>query len=98
MKNIFLLLLVTFIYGCNSNTIECEIKTSEGIITVELYPDKAPITVSNFMQYVDSNMYDDTTFFRVCTPQNEADRKIKIEVIQGADIDETCQIANRQIV
>jgi cyclophilin family peptidyl-prolyl cis-trans isomerase len=39
--------------------------TSMGTIKIELYPDKAPITVKNFLQYVDDKYYDDTTFHRV---------------------------------
>ena len=30
--------------------------TSEGAITIELYPDKAPITVKNFLKYVDEKL------------------------------------------
>ncbi len=90
MKKIFLPILLVLIYSCNSNTtITCAIETAEGTITVELYPDNAPITVANFMQYVDARLYDNTSFFRVCTPQNEADREIKIEVIQGSDVAES---------
>lgn len=39
--------------------------TSAGDITVELYPDKAPVTVSNFLQYVDDGFYKGTVFHRV---------------------------------
>jgi len=41
------------------------IKTSEGDITLELYPDKAPITVANFLSYVNDKTYDGTVFHRV---------------------------------
>ena len=41
------------------------IKTSKGDITVELYPDKAPLTVRNFLSYVDEKFYDGTIFHRV---------------------------------
>jgi cyclophilin family peptidyl-prolyl cis-trans isomerase len=40
-------------------------KTSMGDITIELYPDKAPITVNNFFSYVDEKFYDGTIFHRV---------------------------------
>jgi cyclophilin family peptidyl-prolyl cis-trans isomerase len=39
--------------------------TSYGKIIVELYADKAPITVKNFLQYVDDKHYDGTIFHRV---------------------------------
>lgn len=41
------------------------IKTSLGDITVELYPDKAPKSVENFLGYVRSGFYDGTVFHRV---------------------------------
>lgn len=40
-------------------------KTSKGDITLELFADKAPITVQNFLSYVDENFYDGTIFHRV---------------------------------
>jgi cyclophilin family peptidyl-prolyl cis-trans isomerase len=41
------------------------IKTSKGEIVVELYPAKAPVTVDNFLKYVDAKHYDGTIFHRV---------------------------------
>jgi cyclophilin family peptidyl-prolyl cis-trans isomerase len=40
-------------------------ETNMGTITIELYEDKAPITVKNFLQYVDDKHYDGTIFHRV---------------------------------
>ena len=40
-------------------------ETSMGTIKIELYPDKAPATVRNFLQYVDDGHYDNTIFHRV---------------------------------
>lgn len=42
-----------------------EVSTSAGNFTVELYPDKAPRTVANFLQYVADKHYDGTIFHRV---------------------------------
>ena len=39
--------------------------TSEGDIVLELYPDKAPKTVANFLQYVEAKHYDGLVFHRV---------------------------------
>jgi peptidyl-prolyl cis-trans isomerase A (cyclophilin A) len=39
--------------------------TSLGAITLELYPDKSPITVKNFLKYVDDGFYDNLIFHRV---------------------------------
>ncbi len=41
------------------------LQTSMGDIVVELYPDKAPQTVANFLQYVNDKHYDGTVFHRV---------------------------------
>ncbi len=40
-------------------------KTSKGDIVLELYPDKAPKTVANFIEYARSGFYDGTIFHRV---------------------------------
>ncbi len=42
-----------------------EIKTSMGDIVLELYPEQAPKTVENFLNYVKSGHYDGTIFHRV---------------------------------
>ncbi|MEA2600354.1 MAG: peptidyl-prolyl cis-trans isomerase [Acidobacteriota bacterium] len=41
------------------------LETSKGNIVLELYPDKAPKTVENFLQYVKSGFYNGTIFHRV---------------------------------
>jgi cyclophilin family peptidyl-prolyl cis-trans isomerase len=42
-----------------------EMKTNYGNVTFELYPDKAPRTVDNFLHYVKSGFYNGTVFHRV---------------------------------
>jgi cyclophilin family peptidyl-prolyl cis-trans isomerase len=42
-----------------------EIETSMGKIKVELFKDKAPVTVKNFLQYVEDGHYDNTIFHRI---------------------------------
>jgi len=44
---------------------QVELKTSMGSIVLELYPDKAPKTVENFLQYVKDGQYKGTIFHRV---------------------------------
>ncbi len=39
--------------------------TSQGDIDIELFADKAPISVSNFLAYVDAGFFDGTIFHRV---------------------------------
>ncbi len=41
------------------------LETSMGTITIELNKEKAPITVENFLKYVDSGFYDNLIFHRV---------------------------------
>jgi len=41
------------------------LETPAGEILIELFPDKAPKTVENFLQYVDDKFYDGTLFHRV---------------------------------
>ena len=47
------------------NTPKVRVSTSMGDIVLELYPDKAPKTVENFLQYVGDKHYDGTIFHRV---------------------------------
>jgi cyclophilin family peptidyl-prolyl cis-trans isomerase len=53
-------------------------KTTKGDMTIELHLDKAPITVKNFLSYVDEKFYDGTIFHRV----------IKDFMIQGGGLTE----------
>jgi len=41
------------------------LETNKGNIELELYPDKAPVTVANFLRYVDEGFYKGTIFHRV---------------------------------
>ena len=52
----------------SDNTVENPrvlMKTTDGDITIELFADKSPITVENFLRYVDDGHYDGTVFHRV---------------------------------
>jgi peptidyl-prolyl cis-trans isomerase B (cyclophilin B) len=53
------------------------LETNKGTIVLELYADKAPKTVDNFLQYVKSGQYDGTIFHRV----------IKDFMVQGGGFD-----------
>lgn len=44
---------------------QATIVTSKGPITVELYPDKTPVTVQNFLNLAEQKYYDDIVFHRV---------------------------------
>ena len=93
-KHIVLILsIILFLSACKEKKEYCTIETELGNIEIELYPDKAPVTVANFLRYADSNYYDNSSFFRVCTPENEKDRQIKIQVIQGGNVPDSLQFA-----
>jgi len=65
-------------------TVMVVMSTSAGDITLELYPESAPVTVANFLQYVDGEYYDnEASFYRTVRMDNQVQNKIKIEVIQG---------------
>src|SRR5262249_19059022 len=60
------LLGMTAIAGCAQGANPMAImETSQGTIKIELFEDKAPITVKNFLSYVDDKHYDGTVFHRV---------------------------------
>lgn len=52
-------------FAAADNAPRVSMKTSFGEIVLELYPDKAPGTVDNFLQYVKSGFYNGTVFHRV---------------------------------
>jgi cyclophilin family peptidyl-prolyl cis-trans isomerase len=58
-------LLAAFAATAQSANPSVVVKTSMGSFTIELYPDKAPETVKNFLQYVDDGFYAGTIFHRV---------------------------------
>ncbi len=47
------------------STVTVDMKTNLGTIVLELYPDKAPDTVKNFVQYAKDGFYNGTIFHRV---------------------------------
>lgn len=51
--------------GTTTKTIRVEMRTSKGVVIMDLYADKAPVTVDNFLKYVDDKFYDNTLFHRV---------------------------------
>ncbi len=96
MKRISLILIFLYFLVVQlsaQKTEICIIKTTLGTITIELYPKKAPITVANFLKYVNGRLYDSSSFFRSVTINNQPKDSIKIEVIQGGNVDSTKEFA-----
>ena len=73
MKNLAVLAIVATGAACGETQPPCPqttedtviMTTSLGDITIELFPEQAPVTVQNFVAYVDSGFYDNTLFHRV---------------------------------
>lgn len=59
------------------------IETALGDLLLELYPQQAPITVQNFLRYIEENRFAQATFHRVVRMDNQPNNEFKIEVIQG---------------
>jgi len=69
--------------SCDRPATRVLIQTDMGDLTVELYPEKAPVTVSKFLSHVERGDYTNSIFYRVVRMDNQPDNKVKIEVIQG---------------
>ncbi len=61
----FVLVSGTSSHGEKQEPLRVTITTAMGTIEVELNAEKAPLTVENFLAYVDENFYEGTTFHRV---------------------------------
>lgn len=84
------LLLSIIATASATETVTVVMSTSAGTMVIELYPDAAPVTVANFLEYVDSDRYRNGFIYRVVRMDNQAQNNIKIEVIQGGlgDVEE----------
>ncbi|HFD79079.1 MAG TPA: peptidyl-prolyl cis-trans isomerase [Gammaproteobacteria bacterium] len=60
-----LFLLLGSVVGHAADNPRVRMETSKGDVIIELYPDKAPVTVKNFLRYVHDGAYDHTVFHRV---------------------------------
>lgn len=65
MRYIFSTITLLFCFNAQAAYPLVEMKTNQGNILFELYPDKAPKTVENFLAYVKSGFYKGTVFHRV---------------------------------
>jgi peptidyl-prolyl cis-trans isomerase A (cyclophilin A) len=77
--------LVLLHFGCSVENGYPRIlmETEIGDIILEVYPDKAPVTASNFLAYVDENRFEGAVFYRNVRRNNQPGDSIRIAVIQG---------------
>lgn len=60
-----LLIALALTPAAHAGNPKVELKTTLGAVVIELYPENAPKTVENFLQYVKDGFYDGTVFHRV---------------------------------
>jgi cyclophilin family peptidyl-prolyl cis-trans isomerase len=65
LRNLFAILALLASLSAAAAGPQVEMKTSLGVIVIELDAEKAPATVENFLQYVKERHYDGTVFHRV---------------------------------
>jgi peptidyl-prolyl cis-trans isomerase A (cyclophilin A) len=69
--------------GAAEHMVRIRIATSQGNIDAELDSARAPVTVTNFLRYVDAGLYRGGTFYRTVRADNQPRDTVKITVIQG---------------
>jgi peptidyl-prolyl cis-trans isomerase B (cyclophilin B) len=69
LKNLLLVItsfvLAFYLQFAQAENPKVKMETSKGTIIIELYADKAPLSVANFLNYVNTGAYDGTIFHRV---------------------------------
>ncbi|MEJ2140769.1 MAG: peptidylprolyl isomerase [Gammaproteobacteria bacterium] len=68
MKQLISLFAIASLLSFNlavAEPVKVKMETSQGDIVLELYPEKAPKTVANFLKYVEDGFYNGTIFHRV---------------------------------
>jgi cyclophilin family peptidyl-prolyl cis-trans isomerase len=65
MRTLLFMIALAFGGGALAQSSQVELKTNLGSIVVELYADKAPKTVANFLQYTKEGFYNGVIFHRV---------------------------------
>ena len=83
MKKVILAFSIVLFHCEDKDSNNILMTTEIGNITIELLPNQAPITVKNFLRYIDEDRYSDFTFYKVVNMKNQNSDSMKIEVIQG---------------
>ena len=71
--------------GC-SKTPHVILETDMGVIEIEVYEDKAPLSAADFLYHVDEGLYDGQGFYRVVRPETDP-RGMNMQLIQGGRLD-----------
>jgi peptidyl-prolyl cis-trans isomerase A (cyclophilin A) len=74
--------------NAEEKTVAVIMSTSLGDIEMVVYPEKAPLSAGDFLNYVDRGLYQGAAFYRVIRPDNDAGSPV-IEAIQGGLLTET---------
>ena len=82
-----ILLSVASLAAADEETVRVTMTTSQGVIEIDLYLDKAPISAGKFLRLVDGQHLDGGSFYRVITYDNDNGNS-RIEMIQGGLDDE----------
>ncbi len=80
---IVLFWLILTLTGCGRKNPHALIITEDASIEIELYADRAPLTVKNFMRYCLDGRFKNTSFYRAVRDDNQPGAAVKIEVLQG---------------
>lgn len=86
MRAIIFIFCFWVLVGCKESTPErpiIGIETSSGWIKIELYPQAAPHTVSRFLQFVERDLFRNSSFYRVMHNYNQPSDTYKANIIQG---------------
>lgn len=79
-------LVAVALMGCAASHPIVVLQTDAGVIEIEVYPDKAPLSAADFLHYVDKGFYDQQGFYRTVRPGNDP-RSMGMSLIQGGRLD-----------
>ncbi|MGI9626122.1 MAG: peptidylprolyl isomerase [Longimicrobiales bacterium] len=78
-----LLPLGALLPGQPPDPVHLTMRTSAGVIELEVDSVRAPLSAANFLRYVDAQLYAGGTFYRSVRLDNQPDDSVRIEVVQG---------------
>jgi peptidyl-prolyl cis-trans isomerase A (cyclophilin A) len=82
-KLFFLVLIIGLFFGFQTENPQILIRTELGDIILEIFTNEAPMTSSHFLKCIDEHLFQEASFYRKVTLDNQPQDEVKIEVIQG---------------